>query len=87
VLVIFIVTSYYFFVGMVIHKDRNEDLIMCRDVRLIDNKAVGRYRSYPTYHLFNQDMSEVGNTKFYKDRTLSSADKYVHEGAVTIEQS
>lgn len=62
VIVIFCVLAYYFFIGMTISQDRNEDLIICRDVRNVDSTAQGRYRDYPTYHLFTQDMAEIGFT-------------------------
>ena len=56
--------------GLEIVRERNEDLILCRDERMTDYTLEGRFRTAPTYHLFNQDMAEYGYTSFYDDVTF-----------------
>ena len=71
VFVVFLVLTYFHYTGLTISVERNDDIILCRDTRLVDSAATGRFRTAPTYHLFYQDMAEVGHTHFYTDRTLS----------------
>ena len=70
VLIIALTTLFYFVKGLEIVRERNEDLILCRDEQMTDYTLEGRFRTAPTYHLFNQDMTEYGNTSFYDDVTF-----------------
>lgn len=67
VLIVLLVTLFYFIYGLTEERERNEDLILCRDERHIDVSREGRYRDAPIYHLFTQDMVEYGYTNFYDD--------------------
>lgn len=58
---------------------------MCRDVRSVDGSAEGRNRAHPKYHLFTQDMAEIGFTQFYDDRSLASTDATIADGMIAIE--
>lgn len=54
-------------------------------MRHIDNSALGRHRDYPIYHLFTQDMCEIGFTKFYEDRTLTQSEGEIMVGSIGVE--
>jgi hypothetical protein len=87
VIIVILVTAFYYVNTIVITRPRSEDLIMCRDTRHIDNNAIGRLRAYPLYHLFTQDMAELGWTKFYDDRTISTVQDPAQPGAVSAEDN
>jgi hypothetical protein len=59
---------YYFFHQSMVIKDRIEDLVLCRDERHVDMSKVGSNRTPPIYHLFQQDMMELSDNGFYKNK-------------------
>lgn len=83
VLIVLLVALYYYIFGLTVVRERNRDVILCRDERRVDKTKEGRLRDAPDYHLFTLDMALVGSSDFYGDPSYSeSAAQF---GAVQID--